>query len=107
MQTECHSFADPYVEHDSLTLILDLILLKRGVYRHLLYNRGIEPRRLGPGTGSAGSASSSQEAYSSNKKNKQREKVSQLSSLNMITEPEHELDEVVACSTSWRSSCRG
>ncbi|KAJ7470794.1 Arv1-like family-domain-containing protein [Mycena latifolia] len=41
----CHSFADPYVEHDSLTLLLDLILLKRGVYRHLLYNRGADPRR--------------------------------------------------------------
>ncbi|KAJ7163872.1 Arv1-like family-domain-containing protein [Mycena crocata] len=41
----CHSFADPYVEHDSLTLLLDLILLKRGVYRHLLYNRGTSPRR--------------------------------------------------------------
>lgn len=37
---------DPYVEHDSLTILLDLILLKRGVYRHLLYNRGAKPRRL-------------------------------------------------------------
>ncbi|KAJ7082854.1 Arv1-like family-domain-containing protein [Mycena belliarum] len=46
----CHSFADPYVEHDSLTLLLDLILLKRGVYRHLLYNRGAEPRRSVAGT---------------------------------------------------------
>ncbi|KAF8224168.1 Arv1-domain-containing protein [Tricholoma matsutake] len=43
---KCHSFADPYVEHDSLTLLLDLMLLKRGVYRHLLYNRGTEPRKL-------------------------------------------------------------
>ncbi|KII89684.1 hypothetical protein PLICRDRAFT_158792 [Plicaturopsis crispa FD-325 SS-3] len=41
----CHEFADPYVEHDELTLLLDLILLKRDVYRHLLYNRGSEPRR--------------------------------------------------------------
>ncbi|KAF7375286.1 hypothetical protein MSAN_00415400 [Mycena sanguinolenta] len=41
----CSAFADPYVEHDSLTLLIDLILLKRGVYRHLLYNRGAEPRR--------------------------------------------------------------
>lgn len=46
LQPKCHSFADPYVEHDSLTLLLDLILLKRGVYRHLLYNRGTEPRKL-------------------------------------------------------------
>ncbi|KAF8333884.1 Arv1-like family-domain-containing protein [Amanita rubescens] len=42
---KCHAFVDPYVEHDSLTLLLDLILLKRGVYRHLLYNRGSEPRK--------------------------------------------------------------
>ncbi|KAJ6596042.1 Arv1-like family-domain-containing protein [Mycena sp. CBHHK59/15] len=48
----CHRFADPYVEHDSLTLMLDLILLKRGVYRHLLYNRGAEPRRSVGGTNS-------------------------------------------------------
>ena len=45
VQTECYAFVDPYVEHDSLTLLLDLILLKRGVYRHLLYNRGSEPRK--------------------------------------------------------------
>jgi hypothetical protein len=36
--------ADPYVEHDTLTLLIDLILLKRGVYRHLLYNRGSQAR---------------------------------------------------------------
>ena len=36
---------DPYVEYDTLTLLLDLILLKQGVYRHLLYNRGSKPRR--------------------------------------------------------------
>ncbi|KAF9238537.1 Arv1-like family-domain-containing protein [Melanogaster broomeanus] len=42
---KCFAFADPYVEHDTLTLLLDLILLKRGVYRHLLYNRGTEPRK--------------------------------------------------------------
>ncbi|KAF8207012.1 Arv1-like family-domain-containing protein [Mycena galopus ATCC 62051] len=41
----CGAFADPYVEHDSLTLLIDLILLKLGVYRHLLYNRGAEPRK--------------------------------------------------------------
>ncbi|KAH7928120.1 Arv1-domain-containing protein [Leucogyrophana mollusca] len=43
--SNCQAFADPYVEHDSLTLLLDLILLKRSVYRHLLYNRGTEPSR--------------------------------------------------------------
>ncbi|KAJ7590207.1 Arv1-like family-domain-containing protein [Mycena floridula] len=42
--TKCLEFADPYVEQDTLVLLIDLILLKRGVYRHLLYNRGAEPR---------------------------------------------------------------
>lgn len=27
-------------------LLLDLILLKREVYRHLIYNRGTEPRKV-------------------------------------------------------------
>ncbi|KAJ3546076.1 hypothetical protein NMY22_g2187 [Coprinellus aureogranulatus] len=43
--SNCKSFVDPYVEFDALTLFIDLILLKRGVYRHLLYNRGTPPRR--------------------------------------------------------------
>ncbi|RDX57368.1 Arv1-domain-containing protein [Lentinus brumalis] len=45
--TFCQAFADPYVEHDTLTLLLDLILLKRDVYRHLLYNRGLGARKSG------------------------------------------------------------
>lgn len=45
--TACHAFADPYVEHDTLTLLLDLILLKRDVYRHLLFNRGLGARKAG------------------------------------------------------------
>ncbi|KZT73172.1 Arv1-domain-containing protein [Daedalea quercina L-15889] len=45
--TACHAFADPYVEHDTLTLLLDLILLKRDVYRHLLFNRGRGARKVG------------------------------------------------------------
>lgn len=44
-KNNCGTPADIYVEHDALTLLIDLILLKRGVYRHLLYNRGAEPRR--------------------------------------------------------------
>ncbi|ETW82773.1 hypothetical protein HETIRDRAFT_316372 [Heterobasidion irregulare TC 32-1] len=44
--TTCHEFADPYVTHDLLVIILDLILLKRGVYRHLLFNRGSKPRQV-------------------------------------------------------------
>ncbi|KZT59155.1 Arv1-domain-containing protein [Calocera cornea HHB12733] len=43
---KCSNFADPYVEHDPLIVLLDLILLKRGVYRHLLFNYGARPRRL-------------------------------------------------------------
>ncbi|KAH9058406.1 Arv1-domain-containing protein [Lactarius vividus] len=42
----CRAPADPYVEHDSLVIALDLILLKRGVYRHLLFNRGTPPRKV-------------------------------------------------------------
>ena len=45
-QTHCGSFADPYVEHDLTIIVLDLILLKQGVYRHLLFNRGSKPRRF-------------------------------------------------------------
>lgn len=45
-QNKCSSFADPYVEHDALTLWIDLVLLKRDVFRHLLYNRGTGARRL-------------------------------------------------------------
>lgn len=44
-QPNCLNFADPYVEHDSLILLLDLILLKRGVFRHILFNRGFDPRQ--------------------------------------------------------------
>jgi len=44
--TSCHAFADPYVEHDTMTLWIDLVLLKRDVYRHLLFNRGMGARRL-------------------------------------------------------------
>ncbi|KAI9440010.1 Arv1-domain-containing protein [Lactarius indigo] len=42
----CRAPADAYVEHDPLVIALDLILLKRGVYRHLLFNRGTPPRKL-------------------------------------------------------------
>ncbi|KAI0635866.1 Arv1-like family-domain-containing protein [Trametes polyzona] len=61
--TACHALADPYVEHDALTLLLDLILLKRDVYRHLLYNRGLGARKAGdkaPATGPSDDAASQQ-----------------------------------------------
>ena len=46
LQPSCRAPADPYVEHDLLVIALDLILLKRGVYRHLLFNRGTPPRKV-------------------------------------------------------------
>jgi lipid intermediate transporter len=46
LQPSCRAPADPYVEHDALVVALDLILLKRGVYRHLLFNRGTPPRKV-------------------------------------------------------------
>jgi len=35
----CSQFADPYVEYDTMLIVLDLILHKSQVYRHLLFNR--------------------------------------------------------------------
>jgi hypothetical protein len=35
----CHRLADKYVEFEMMLIILDLILHKPQVYRHLLYNR--------------------------------------------------------------------
>jgi hypothetical protein len=46
LQPSCRAPADPYVEHDALVVALDLILLKPGVYRHLLFNRGAPPRKV-------------------------------------------------------------
>jgi len=46
----CSAFADPYIENDNLIVLLDLILLKRGVYRHLLFNRGFPPRQAAVAT---------------------------------------------------------
>jgi lipid intermediate transporter len=71
-QTACNNFADPYVEHDSLTLLLDLILLKRAVYRHLLYNRGVEPRKVGISDGPSARQSSEGEQ---NEKQMEKNKV--------------------------------
>lgn len=74
--SKCLKFADPYVEHDSLTLLLDLILLKREVYRHLIYNRGTEPRKpFGKSKmGLEGSQDSQGEHKLTVTKNRQREK---------------------------------
>ncbi|KAG2061089.1 Arv1-domain-containing protein [Suillus hirtellus] len=73
--SKCLKFADPYVEHDSLTLLLDLILLKREVYRHLIYNRGTEPRKaLGSKTGLDSEGSQEGEHTLAATKDRQREK---------------------------------
>jgi len=68
---KCQTFADPYVEHDTLTLVLDLILLKLPVYRHLLFNRGSEPRQA---THSAVVTDEKQRLAENNERWMQREK---------------------------------
>ncbi|KAG0701239.1 Arv1-like family-domain-containing protein [Suillus ampliporus] len=72
--SKCLKFADPYVEHDSLTLLLDLILLKREVYRHLIYNRGTEPRKALRKSKNDPEGSQEDERRLSATKNRQREK---------------------------------
>ncbi|RKP01750.1 hypothetical protein CXG81DRAFT_29685 [Caulochytrium protostelioides] len=34
----CHHFADKYIENDNIIVFLDLVLHKRPVYRHMLFN---------------------------------------------------------------------
>ncbi|KAG1738441.1 Arv1-like family-domain-containing protein [Suillus paluster] len=72
--SKCMKFADPYVEHDSLTLLLDLILLKREVYRHLIYNRGTEPRKALGKSKSSLEGNEEDEHRLATSKNRQREK---------------------------------
>ncbi|KAK9369463.1 Arv1-like family-domain-containing protein [Lipomyces kononenkoae] len=35
----CNKFADKYIEHDSIIIFIDLVLIKPQVYRHLAFNR--------------------------------------------------------------------
>ncbi|KAK2759522.1 sterol homeostasis protein [Arachnomyces sp. PD_36] len=45
----CKRFADKYVEHDFVVLFIDLVLIKRQVYRHLLFNRlGRDDNKFNP-----------------------------------------------------------
>jgi hypothetical protein len=74
----CHAFADPYVEQDSLILLLDLILLKRDVYRHLLYNRGAEPRKA------AGGETCAANRLSTAEKQKLKEKVREFITVDHV-----------------------
>jgi hypothetical protein len=40
-KASCGALADTYVEADAILIGLDLLLLKRQVYRHLLFNGGL------------------------------------------------------------------
>ena len=55
-------------------MLLDLVLLKLGVYRHLLYNRGAPPRRLAGATsapmGTSGGAAADDDGADANTKKK-------------------------------------
>lgn len=35
----CRTFADKYIEHDSVLVFMDVLLLKHQAYRHILFNR--------------------------------------------------------------------
>jgi len=37
--TSCNNFADQYIEHDYVIIFMDLLLHKKQVYRHLLFNK--------------------------------------------------------------------
>lgn len=41
----CSGFCDPYIESDTLSIFIDLLLAKKPAYRHLLYNKPNESRR--------------------------------------------------------------
>lgn len=42
MQEQCGSVADKYVEYEAIILLIDMLLHKPSVYRHMMYNRVIE-----------------------------------------------------------------
>ncbi|RZC40459.1 ARV1, partial [Asbolus verrucosus] len=37
-QESCHNVADKYVEYDIVIIIIDLVLLQKVAYRHILFN---------------------------------------------------------------------
>ena len=39
-QSTCHAPADPYIEFEATMIFVDLLLLRRAAYRHVLTNRG-------------------------------------------------------------------
>lgn len=38
LQDKCHEVADKYIEFEPIVIVIDLILLSRPTYRHILYN---------------------------------------------------------------------
>lgn len=38
IQEKCHEVADKYIEFETIVIVIDLILLSRPTYRHVLYN---------------------------------------------------------------------
>ncbi|XP_043273702.1 protein ARV1 [Venturia canescens] len=40
--TKCGSLADKYIEYDPVIVLVDLVLLEKPAYRHLLYNSGFQ-----------------------------------------------------------------
>jgi hypothetical protein len=36
---QCHEFVDKYLEFDLIVIFLDLVLLKKAAYRHMVFNR--------------------------------------------------------------------
>ena len=45
-QESCHNVADKYVEYDVVIIIIDLVLLQKTAYRHVLFNVDFKVRRL-------------------------------------------------------------
>lgn len=43
---KCGKIIDKYIEYDHLNILINIILLKRGVYRHLVYNNHVSNKRL-------------------------------------------------------------
>lgn len=37
-QDKCHEIADKYIEFEPIVVVIDLVLLSRPTYRHVLYN---------------------------------------------------------------------
>jgi hypothetical protein len=82
------------VEHDALVVALDLILLKPGVYRHLLFNRGMPPRKVEESTPTRGQDDGQKEQRAEEKRvgaaaqDTARERVRVLTACARVIEPD-------------------